>query len=260
MPKLGDFYYFFHPCDSYKHPPVLLLHGAGGHHLSWPAEVRRMPAFRIFSLDLPGHGKSGGIGLQSIQDYADSVIQFMDAARLAQVVCVGHSMGGAIALMLGLEHAERIAGLCLVGTGARLRVAPAILEHVENSSTYSLAVQAMGSLLFSEQVDDHVKNQVIKQMTQTRPSVLHGDLLACNEFDVMDRLDALHIPTLILVGGEDKMAPPRFSEYLAEKIPGSKFEVITGAGHMVMLEKPRKIADGMSEFIRRIPYSLGLAL
>ena len=77
---------------------MVLIHGAGGDHLFWPPEMRRLPDYRVITLDLPGHGKTEGPGCQSIQDYARDVAEFMDVASLSRAVFVGHAMGGAIAL------------------------------------------------------------------------------------------------------------------------------------------------------------------
>ena len=66
-----------------QRPPVILIHGAGGTHLSWPPQIRRLSDEHIFAIDLPGHGKSGGAGRQSIDEYADDVIAFMKDLRSA---------------------------------------------------------------------------------------------------------------------------------------------------------------------------------
>jgi len=58
MPIASDLYYHVYHEDNIL--PVVLIHGAGGNHLYWPSEIRRLPGFRVFALDLPAHGKSGG--------------------------------------------------------------------------------------------------------------------------------------------------------------------------------------------------------
>src|SRR5262249_60897529 len=82
----------------------------------------------IMALDLPGHGRSGGSIPKRIDDAAAVVAGFLDALRLPRVVIGGHSMGGAIAQQLALSYPERVAGLILIGTGARLRVLPRLLD------------------------------------------------------------------------------------------------------------------------------------
>ncbi|MEJ5225477.1 MAG: alpha/beta fold hydrolase, partial [Anaerolineales bacterium] len=76
MPIAAGLHYFSHNETLTSRPPVILIHGAGGNYLSWPAEIRRLPGQRIFALDLPGHGKSEGIGRQLADDYAQSLREF----------------------------------------------------------------------------------------------------------------------------------------------------------------------------------------
>jgi pimeloyl-ACP methyl ester carboxylesterase len=114
MPLSAGLYYFHHEGGSAGKPPMVLLHGAGGDYLVWPPEIRRLPGIRVYALDLPGHGKSGGPGCQSVEDYARAVVGLMDAVGLWRAAFVGHSMGGAIALTLALDFPERTAGLGLV--------------------------------------------------------------------------------------------------------------------------------------------------
>ncbi|TLN23779.1 alpha/beta fold hydrolase, partial [bacterium] len=78
---------------SSLHPPVILIHGAGSSHLCWPAALRRLPGCRVLALDLPGHGRSSGVGLQSLDALADRLVDFLEALGLYQAVFVGHSMG-----------------------------------------------------------------------------------------------------------------------------------------------------------------------
>ncbi|MDI6770544.1 MAG: alpha/beta hydrolase [Anaerolineales bacterium] len=263
MPFAAGIHYFFHEGEDVRRPPVILIHGAGGNHLYWPPEVRRLAPYRIFALDLPGHGKSSGVGLQSINDYVRSVVNFMDAVGLWRAVIVGHSMGGAIALTLALDHADqvgaaqRVAGLGLIGTGARLRVFPAMLSNTANPATFSLAVQTINEWAFGPQADPHLKALAAKRMAETRPAVLHGDLLACDAFDVMDRLSEIRVPTLIICGTEDKLTPLTYSKTLASQIPGAALQTVDSAGHMVMLEEPRRVAGALTVFLKTVPYQPG---
>ena len=111
-------------------PPLVLVHGAGGNLMHWPGALRRLPGHTVYALDLPGHGKSGGAGRAEIGAYADVVRGFAEALGLVPFVLAGHSMGGAIALEFALRYPARLAGLILVGTGAKLRVAPEILTGI----------------------------------------------------------------------------------------------------------------------------------
>jgi len=85
-----------------------------------------------------------------------------------------------------------------------------------------------------------------------RPSVVAGDVRACDRFDIKGELDQVQIPTLIMVGDEDKMTPIRFSEELAKEINNPDLEVIQGAGHMLPLEQPEVVAKKVRGFMERV--------
>jgi pimeloyl-ACP methyl ester carboxylesterase len=148
MPITANLYYTVNRQESGQYP-VLLIHGAGGTHLHWPPEVRRLPGQPVFALDLPGHGKSTGLGQQSIPAYAGAILSWLDAMQINQAIFVGHSMGGAISQYLGLKNPDRTAGLGLVGTGARLRVLPSILDNSANSLTFPSAVAEITSCSYA---------------------------------------------------------------------------------------------------------------
>lgn len=257
MPVANNMFYFSHGAENASRPPLVLIHGAGGTHLHWPPQVRRMDGQRVFALDLPGHGKSGGIGSQSIADYARAVLDFLDAARFNAAVFVGHSMGSAIALSLALDFPKRVLGLGLVGSGARLRVAPQILETTAAEATFPTAVSLINEAAFGSSASPSLKELAARQMMTIRPAVLHGDFLACNEFDVMPRLAEIAVPTLILCGHEDSLTPMKYSEFLRDHIRAAQLAAFPGAGHMVMLEQPEAVAQALSDFADSIPYRPG---
>lgn len=254
MPIEAEIYYFNYQGGSHQKPPVVFIHGAGGSHLYWPAEIRRLEPYRILAPDLPGHGKSRGRGLQSVGAYTTSLIKWLDVLNLPRALFVGHSLGGAIVLMMALEFPEKVLGLGLLGSGARLRVHPEILENLANESTYRIAMEAIISLAFSPQAPTRLVELATQRMAEIRPSVLHGDFLACNAFDMMDRVTEITQPTLVMCGSDDRLTPPRYSQFLADRIPDAQLKVIPNAGHMVMQEQPQAVAEELTAFLAKIPY------
>ena len=272
MPTAAGLHYFLHEGGGTTKPPIILLHGAGGDHLSWPPEARRLHGFRVFTLDLPGHGKSEGPGLQSVEDYARSVLEFVNTIQLSRAVFFGHCMGGAIALKLGLDHPNRVAGLGLISTGARLPVLSSILENAANTSTFPLALNELIEISFGPQAPASLKVTTLKRLSAIRQTSLYGDLIACDRFDVSDRLDTLwnirpepstlnardEMPVLVMCGTDDKLTPVHFSETLASRIPGAALQILDEASHMLILEQPQRLAKLMSVFLATIPYFPGM--
>jgi pimeloyl-ACP methyl ester carboxylesterase len=255
MPLAAEIYYHLYADRGESlHPPVVLIHGAGGTHLVWPPEIRKLPGYRVYALDLPGHGKSGGRGFQSISAYAQAILEWMDAIGIHRAVFVGHSMGSAIAANLELEHPVHVAGLTLIGSGVRLRVSPELLESAASPTTFHRTVEMIVSWSFCEKSPARLIELASRRMEEGRSSVLHGDLLACNAFNEMERISMIRSPTLILCGINDRMTPVRYSQYMAANISGAKLKSIPDAGHMVMLEKPKEVAKALLDFLPEVSY------
>jgi len=250
MPTVSGIYFYACTPDE-DAPPVVLIHGAAGNHLSWPPEIRRLPGCRVYALDLPGHGKSNGHVEQSIDRYAQQVYAWLLEMDLHRVTLVGHSMGGAIAKTLAHQHPHRITKLVLIGTGVRLPVSPQIMENIANPVTMQNALDAILKWSFYPETSPALVKLAGQRLAEVRQSVFQGDFIACQGFNGMDWIEAIAQPTLVLCGEQDKMTPLRYSQYLAGKIPRATLEVIPEAGHMVMLEQPERVAGALLAFVER---------
>jgi len=252
MPISSGLYYFSHGEDKVEKPPVILIHGAGGTHLHWPPQIRRLAGQRVYAPDLPGHGKSEGVARQDIWEYSAVLAKFMEGVKLKKAVFVGLSMGSGIALQMALRYPKRVLGLGLLGSGAKLRVSPDVLESSANPSAFLATVHMVVENSYGPDVLPQVKELALQQLEETRPSVLHSDFLACDSFDVMERISKINVPTVLICGAEDRMTPVKYSEYLRDHIEGARLEVIEGAGHMVMIEKPDETAKVLEDFLNSI--------
>lgn len=258
MPTAAGLYYFAHEAEVTTRPPVILIHGAGGTHLNWPPQIRRLDGQPVLAVDLPGHGKSDGVSRQVIGEYAADLLAFMDALKMRTAILVGHSMGSAIALTLAIQSPKRVLGLGLLGSGLRLAVSPSLLQSAADPSTFLSAVQWVTEYSYSPQADPRLMELGEKRMAEIRPPVLYGDFLACDGFDASAAdLSRIHAPILILVGEQDKMTPPRLSRALNEQIPRSRLVTLPDTGHMLMLERPDLVAAHLAEFFQSIPYQIG---
>lgn len=255
MPTSAGLHYFAHQAEKQhpKRPPMILIHGAGGNHLTWPPQIRRLAGERIYALDLPGHGQSKGVGRRSINEYADDVLAFMKALKIRAAFLTGISMGSAIALTLALKYPKKVIGLALLGGGAKMRVASHILETAGNANTFEATAEMINKNCFSANAPQSLVQLSKQNIMKARPPVLLGDFLACNEFDVTDQLEKINIPTLILCGAEDKMMPLKYSKSLHEGIANSRFHALENAGHLLTLEQPDAVADLLKQFMDELP-------
>lgn len=135
-----------------------------------------------------------------------------------------------------------------------MRVAASTLELASNPSTFLPTVETVIENSYSLNVDPRIKELAVQQMIETRSSVLYSDFLACDAFDVMEEVNKIRIPTLLITGSADRMTPPNRAEYLRDHIQGAQLHIVEGAGHMVMIERPDEVADLLADFLDRIPY------
>jgi len=228
---------------------ALFVHGSGWNvHMWYAIRDRLESSMEVILVDLPGHGASFGEGSNSVQGYSDMVYGIMKDLAMEGCFVVGHSLGGAIAISLGLVHPDIVKGIVLIGTGARLRVLPQILDGIIKDK--EATVRSTGDFAFSKKASVELKAKAIEETMQCSAEVIHKDFTACDKFDVMDSIGSLSTPTLIICGTDDVLTPPKYSRYLNEVIPGSRLVLIEDAGHMVMMEKPIEVSSAIEEFVK----------
>jgi pimeloyl-ACP methyl ester carboxylesterase len=167
-------------------------------------------------------------------------------------------MGGAVALALSVEYPDRVAGVGLISTGASLPIPPSIIENAANQSTLPFAIKSLQEISFGTQTPVILKETVSKRLVETRQTLLLDDLLACDRFNLTNRLKDIRTPVLVVCGDNDKLTPVHFSEFLARQILGAALQIVEGAGHMLVLEQPRRLAKLISVFLLTVPYTPGM--
>lgn len=217
--------------------------------MHWPPPLRRLAGSRVIALDLPGHGRSGGAASSSLGEYAQSVVRLINHLNIERGIFIGHSMGSAIAQTLALDYSERVAGLVLVGAGARLKVAPQILEGIQVD--FPSTVETVVERSYGPAVPQPLKRLARRRMLELDSRVLYSDFLACDHFDETRRVSRIAAPTLVVVGSADRMTPEKYARSLADNIPQAELEVFPEAGHMLMLERPEEFSGTVREFVTR---------
>jgi pimeloyl-ACP methyl ester carboxylesterase len=227
----------------------VLIHGAGGSHLSWPADLRRLSGWNVLAVDLPGHGRSTGLGQQSILRYASMLVDFLAEVDVHQAVLAGHSMGGAIAIQAALDQPTLVTGLGLVSTGAYLGVLPDLLQDFSDLLTLPQALAKFKRLAFSPDTSPLQVEMSIKVLQEGRNTVLAGDWQACAGFDQRAQVERITCPAWVAVGADDRLTPLTYAHFLAARLANSRLTVIPHAGHMVIFEKPGEIVEGITQFL-----------
>jgi len=250
MPKVkiaGHDLFYVHRTSAEGDPSLLFVHGAGGTHRHWGHQLQDLKGVNRYAVDLPGHGGSAGGGQTSIEDYAHVIVELLDAMHLDRATLVGHSMGGAISQYLALEHPQRVERLVLVGTGARLRVLPSLLQGLLQD--FGSTVEMMLGWAYSSDCPPELIQLGRDEWLENEPSVVHGDFAACDTFDVTGRLGKISCPALVLCGEDDRLTPPKYAHYLQDSIPGASLTIIPHAGHMVMVEQPELVSQAIEELL-----------
>jgi len=227
---------------------ILFIHGAGGGQYTWSSQKGFFEKhFNPVIIELPGHGESEGEGENEIGKYAEHVYGFLKALNLSKAFLVGHSMGGAIVQTMALRYPEMIKGIVLVGTGARLKVLPMILNGIKDN--FEETARKINLFAFSRKTSTDLIDKGLMGMLRCRPEVLHGDFSACDRFDVVNEVDKVDLSTLILCGDEDELTPVKYSQFLQSRIKGSRLEMLSNAGHMVMMESASAFNETIRGFI-----------
>ena len=239
---------------------LVLIHGAGDSSAVWEKQTVYFSKGRqVLAVDLPGHGaRVREPGLDRHENNAAEACRIMDQQGVSKAVVAGHSMGGAVALTMALDHPDRLQGLILVATGARMKMRPDFLEEARKAAeTYGSAVPSAAHIIPVEQmvhpaipadVVEWLKDRIGKASAQAT----YADFQANNNFDVMNRLAEIRVPTLVIGGSEDRMAPRKFAEFLANGIPGARLEVLDPCGHYPQAEREEAFNQTVESFLTSI--------
>ncbi|MDR3601970.1 MAG: alpha/beta hydrolase [Desulfosporosinus sp.] len=226
-------------------PSMVFVHGAGGTSKMWVRQLSGIKGYNLIALDLPGHGRSEGTAVDTINEYSEFVWQFVQALELGSFVIAGHSMGGAIAMELALAYPNALDGMIIVDSGASLRVNPMVLEVLARGE-YPLEIVKYS---YSFKATAVVLKRALEELKTVPSEVYRADFRACDNFNIMDRVGNINLPALVLCGQDDQMTPVKYSNYLSKELAQSTFVLIADAGHMAMLEQPERVNKAIQIFL-----------
>ena len=232
-------------------PTLIMIHGAGGCSRNWQYQTAPLKkSLNTLALDLPGHGKTEGPAMDRIEKYGHWLGNLIEAQFSGPVYLMGHSMGGAIAQETALSHKDWVEGLILAATGPILRVAPFILEGLQDR--FHEAIDLLSGFLYTDGADQGLIKETAKIIKEQGGKTVFDDFSACNLFDRRNDISEIGVPCLIICGEEDKMTPPSLSKKIQERIVESRLVVLPSAGHMVMMETPEEFNRCILDFLEEI--------
>ncbi len=228
---------------------LLMIHGSGMNHTVWALQSRFFAhrGINVFSLDLPGHGRSAGPVLTSIGQMSDWLDELMTVAGISGANLLGHSMGALIAIELAAASPARCDSLILAGVAASMKVHPQLLSAAKDNDP--LAIELVDSWSFANRshLGGHASpgawmTGTVRRLLQSEADgVLFTDLNACDGYaDAQRNFSALEMRATVIAAAEDKMTPARAGKALAESRDGANFVLVEGAGHNMMVERADK--------------------
>lgn len=222
---------------------LLYIHGSGCTEDSFRAQADAF--LGSDAVTLPGH--PGGEAFETVEEASAWFARYVEWRHAGRAVAAGNSLGGAIAIRWALDYPEQVAGLILIGTGARLRVSPAIFKMLDEDWPACVSALAKGEL--GPNASPELRERVAGWHREVGREAMRRDYGACDRFDVMTELAELQIPTLVIVGSADQLTPPKYAAYLHEHIAGSQLAVIEEAGHLAMTERPLEVNAAIAAFL-----------
>jgi pimeloyl-ACP methyl ester carboxylesterase len=233
-------------------PSVVFIHGTGQDHTIWVLPTRYFARHQrnVLAIDLPGHGRSGGKPLASIEAMADWIVKVLDATGINSAAMVGHSMGSLVAISLAAKYADRVRAIALIGTTVPMPVSEALLNSAKANSPDAIDMLT----LWGHGSSAHLGGSATpgmwmlgggkRLMERAAPGVIYTDLNACNQYKQgLEDAGSITCQALLILGQSDLMTPPRKARALTEALTDSRTVVLEKSGHAMLSERPEQVLD-----------------
>jgi pimeloyl-ACP methyl ester carboxylesterase len=229
---------------------IILVHGAGGSAETWFLQLRGLSEhFHVVALELNGHGRSLDRSENNVEwSYLDDIDEIV--SKYKHPILGGHSMGGALTQLFSIQHPKELGGIILIGTGARLRVNSMVFEMLD--SNFEGYLDALGTFMFHVGVSEEMIAASRKEARKCPPHIIRRDFELCDNFDIMQSVSGISVPSLIIVGEDDVMTPVKYATFLHTNIQNSTIHIVKAAGHMVMLEQSSKVNSIITSWLKTI--------
>jgi len=232
---------------------VVLVHGAAmdGSVWEYQADALARAGFEPITVDLPGHGASGGESSETIKGYAGWLLAYLSTMG-EPVHLVGHSMGSLIVLETAGARPDLARSVTMMGTSDRMPVNPDLLAGIAGGDSSVLAT--MASWMYARDPacpPAWTLAETAAVLERTRPDIAHADLTACNDYPGAAAVAAaISVPMLLLLGEQDVMTKPGAAEPISKAGTDVTSVIVEGAGHLMMLERPDVVNDALLTFLR----------
>jgi len=241
-------------------PTLVFIHGAQNDHSVWDVQSHRLAqhGYNILAVDLPGHGRSTGSALTSVEAMAQWLLALFDAVGISKACLAGHSMGSLIALETARIAPERVTKLALLGNAYPMKVADVLLSTAHENEP--AAIDMVTGWSHYKTAETEVNSQentrrLMQRMSEINPDhLLYTDLSACNNYArgeaAAEVINKHHCPALFVMAQQDRMTPAKASAKLRAAIPHARVVEIVECGHALMAEQPDAVLNALVDFLK----------
>ena len=239
-------------------PTVALLHGAANDHSVWALQSRYLAHHgrNVLAVDLPGHGRSTGDALGSVEAIADWIPGLLDALGVDAAALVGHSMGALTVLECAARYPDRVTRMALLGPAAPMPVADALLDAAKRDDHVAFELITGWSYSAGKQLGGNrmpgvwLTGNAMRLLERVNPGVLHADLTACNAYAAgLIAAAKVRCPAMVVVGARDIMAPPKNAQGLIGALREARVVNLPDCGHAMMAEQPDAVLEALRAFL-----------
>jgi pimeloyl-ACP methyl ester carboxylesterase len=241
-------------------PPLFLVHGTGGSWQSWLLNLVDLSRHRrVIAVDLPGFGASEAFGpAVQMASLADALVGLLDLLGIDRVVPVGHSLGGIVVLRMALHHPDRVASVVVVNGGG-VAMSERRLEAVIRVLLLANAALSRPAVLHALVTRPRLRRRMLSRAmydpTAMTPDLARATLAtfaapglvdavaAGARDDIAQHVHAVQCRTLLIWGRHDRLLPLSLAQELVSRVPQIRLEVVEGAGHCPMIERPHVFND-----------------
>jgi pimeloyl-ACP methyl ester carboxylesterase len=235
--------------ETGRAPALVCIHGSADNHHAYDRLLDALPGRSRYAIDLPGRVRTEGPPLRTVAEMERFVSCFLESEMRGDYLLAGHSLGGAVAIEHALvSQTERLKGLVLLATGARLRVHPLILQIFDQAASSGTPLPVPPGL-YERGGDPDVLAEATRKRELTPVETAAVDWHAADGFDRMQDIGSIRVPALVIGGTDDALTPAKYAEYLAAHIPDAQLHIMKGAGHMLVMERAAEASKLIEVFV-----------
>jgi 3-oxoadipate enol-lactonase len=241
---------------------LVFLHGIGGGRAAWQRQLPFFEArgYATLAWDAPGYGSAPVVDPYTFANVASALEAALERLAAGPVVAVGHSMGGMIAQEAYARFPQKFSALVLAFTSSAFggtssdfaqQFIDARIKPLDLGRTMAEISARLMPTMHGAASDPSGLMLAAQVMASVPPDTYRNAVAMLTTFDRRAQLAQINVPTLVLAGSEDMIAPPAMMERMAQKIPGSDYVCLPGCGHLGPMDQPEAFNNALLAFLKR---------